>query len=148
MNDVRGGGGRSANRTLFALELRPRLPEPLRRLDELSCNLAYAWERRIRAVFPALDAAAWAESGKNPRRFLRRLPQAVLDRAAGDKEFLAVYQRAVEALDALQQAPRSKELARHLGADDLVAYFCAEFGVHETLPIYSGGLGVLAGDHL
>jgi glycogen phosphorylase len=134
-------------RTTFTVEARPALPEGLRRLDELAGNLAYAWERRIRAVFPALDAARWAACGRNPRLFLRRLPQAVLDRAAGDREFLGTYRRACEALDALLAAPRSPALDGLLGPDDLVAYFCAEFGIHETLPIYSGGLGVLAGDH-
>jgi starch phosphorylase len=145
MNDTGRGG--STPRTLFTLEARPRLPEPLRRLEELAGNLAYAWDRRIRAVFPALDAEAWHASGKNPRLFLRRLPQAVLDRAARNEQFLALYRHAIESLDALQAAPRSPALDGHIAADDVIAYFCAEFGVHETLPIYSGGLGVLAGDH-
>jgi glycogen phosphorylase len=134
------------SRTTFTLEARPVLPEPLRRLDELAGNLAYAWDRRIRAVFPALDAGLW-RTLRSPPLLLQRLPQATLDRAAGDERFLELYARAVTALDARLAAPRSAEVSAQLGADDLVAYFCAEFGIHETLPIYSGGLGVLAGDH-
>jgi starch phosphorylase len=135
------------SRTTFTLEARPAVPAPLRRLDELAGNLAYAWDRRIRAVFPALDAALWQAGGRNPRLLLRRLPQVTLDRASRNSTFLGVYARAVAALDGRLSAPRHSDVAAQLGADDLVAYFCAEFGIHETLPIYSGGLGVLAGDH-
>ena len=135
------------SRTIHTLDTRPTLPEPLARLDELAGNLAYAWDRRIRAVFPALDAARWEASARNPRVFLRGLPQELLERAAGDGAFLRAYQAACAALEARLAAPRHAAVARTLAPDERIAYFCAEFGVHETLPIYSGGLGVLAGDH-
>ncbi|HUR41056.1 MAG TPA: alpha-glucan family phosphorylase [Verrucomicrobiae bacterium] len=136
------------SRTVFTLESRPRLPESLNRLDELAGNLAYAWERRIRAIFARIDPVAWNASGKNPRRFLRSVPQAALDRAASDVALLEQYHRAVSTLEALRVAPRHPEVSAALRDGDEIAYFCAEFGLHESLPIYSGGLGVLAGDHL
>lgn len=135
------------SRHLHPLDVCPRLPPALSRLDELARNLAYAWDPRLRAVFARLDPALWNATGKTPRRLLRQLAQSTLDRAAQDEGFLAEYGAALAALDSQRQAPPHEALAGLLGPDDLVAYFCAEFGLHESLPIYSGGLGVLAGDH-
>ncbi len=134
--------------TTFVLELRPRIPPKLSRLPELAGNLAYSWDSDIRGLFWRLDRELWSACGNNPKLFLRRVAQGKLDRAAEDRDFLEDYSRALASLDAYLAAAPRPEIAQHLDPDhDLVAYFCAEFGLHESLPIYSGGLGILAGDH-
>ena len=94
----------------------------------------------MRAVFRRLDPAAWKASNHNPVVMLGRVEQATLERAAADPRFLALYRRACEILDAY--------LAARAPSDMLVAYFSMEYGLLDCLPIYSGGLGVLSGDHL
>jgi starch phosphorylase len=134
--------------TTFCLELRPKIPQALRRLEDLANNLAYAWDREIRGVFWRLDRELWSACGNNPRRFLRRIAQDKLLRAAEDRDFLEDYNGALSSFDSYMALSPRPEIEKHLDPrGDLVAYFCAEFGLHESLPIYSGGLGILAGDH-
>ena len=134
--------------TTYTLELRPNIPDPLRRIGELAENLSYAWDREIRGVFWRLDRNLWAACGNNPKLFLRRVPQATLEAAASDRDFLEDYNRALSSFDSYMAAGHRPEIEKHLDPDqDLIAYFCAEFGLHESFPIYSGGLGILAGDH-
>ena len=123
------------------LEIVPVAPEALARLRELASNLFFSWHRPIRALFEDLDPELWHQCGGNPRLMLRILPQAALDRAAQDPLFLARYHEALETLDAYLAAQPED------GDEPLTAYFCAEYGFHESFPIYSGGLGVLAGDY-
>jgi glycogen phosphorylase len=134
--------------TTFSLEHAPRIPEPLKRLEELAGNLMYSWERRVRALFWRLDEPLWNACSNNPRIFLRRVAQKKLDDAAVDPDFLQEYHAALAAYDIYMSAAGGPRRADDLDpATDLVAYFCAEYGLHESLPIYSGGLGILAGDH-
>ncbi|MGH8445572.1 MAG: alpha-glucan family phosphorylase [Solimonas sp.] len=134
--------------TTLTLETRPRLPAALARLEELAGNLAYAWDRDIRRVFWRLDQRLWLSCENNPKLVLRRIPQATLDHLAEDRDFLEDYSRALSSFDSYMASGRRPEIEKHLQPErDLVAYFCAEFGLHESLPIYSGGLGILAGDH-
>ena len=134
--------------TTYTLELRPNIPAPLHRIEEIAENLAYAWDREIRGVFWRLDRNLWNATGNNPKLFLRRVSQATLEAAAEDRDFLEDYNRALSSFDSYMAAGRRPEIEKHLdGSKDLVAYFCAEFGLHESFPIYSGGLGILAGDH-
>ncbi len=132
--------------TTYQLEVNPELPQRLARLEELANNLWYSWDRPTRALFSRLHPALWHAVGHNPKAFLKRVDQRRLVEAADDPVFLATYNRALSAYDTYHNEPiRSDHGAlRH---DDLIAYFCAEFGFHESLPIYSGGLGILAGDH-
>ncbi len=130
------------------LEVQPRIPPALARLEDLSNNLVYSWDRRIRALFARLDRQLWVACGASPRLFLRRVSQAVLDEAASDRNYLEEYRRVLGSFDAYMDRGIRPECARYLDQErDLVAYFCAEFGLHESFPIYSGGLGILAGDH-
>ncbi|HHQ42407.1 MAG TPA: glycosyltransferase family 1 protein [Chromatiales bacterium] len=132
----------------FSLEIRPRIPERLARLEELANDLFYSWDRSVRGLFFRLDRKLWHACGHNPKLFLRRVAQQRLDEAAADRLFLEEYSRVLSAYDAYRAEHTSPEVGEHLDPDrDLVAYFCAEFGLHESLPIYSGGLGILAGDH-
>ncbi|MCH9827060.1 MAG: alpha-glucan family phosphorylase [Gammaproteobacteria bacterium] len=134
--------------TTFSLELRPNIPPALARLEQIACDLMYSWDRDIRGVFWRLDYELWRACGNNPKLFLRRVAQSTLEAASRDPDFLEDYNRALSAYDSYHAAGTRHEVLEHLDpAKDLVAYFCAEFGLHESLQIYSGGLGILAGDH-
>lgn len=132
----------------FTLEVQPIVPAPLARLPELAANLAYSWNRRVRLLFANLDRALWHECGHNPRVFLRRVPQATLDEAAASLVYLQDYKGVLADYDTYMAKQPDAAIAGLLDPErDLIAYFCAEFGLHESFPIYSGGLGILAGDH-
>ncbi|MBM3774947.1 MAG: glycosyltransferase family 1 protein [Acidobacteria bacterium] len=122
--------------------VRPALPEPLSRLSELASNVLWSWEPIMRAVFRRLDPPLWRECGYNPVLMLGRIPQSVLARAAEDPRYLSLYAMACRRYDL--------HVKRIVPQPDgkLVAYFSAEYGLTECLPIYSGGLGILSGDHL
>jgi starch phosphorylase len=122
------------------LEVTPAIPAALSRLPELASNLFFGWHRPTRALFEDLDPELWKQTGGNPRLMLRCVQQATLDLAARDSAYLGRYHLALHTLDAYLQATRSQD-------QPLIAYFCAEYGFHESFPIYSGGLGVLAGDY-
>lgn len=121
----------------------PALPASLSRLNELAHNLLWIWDHSIRSLFGRLDPVLWKACDHNPVLLLGRLPQATLERAGSDPRFLALYRRACERFDAYMQQ-KSEVQTPNL----LIAYFSMEYGLSECLPIYSGGLGVLSGDHL
>jgi glycogen phosphorylase len=124
------------------LEVTPVLPASLTRLPELAGNLFFSWHRPSRALFEDLDRELWKQTGGNPRLMLRCVSQEKLDRVAQDSVYLARYNQVLQTQDAYLSA------AAPPAADaPLVAYFCAEYGFHESFQIYSGGLGVLAGDY-
>jgi starch phosphorylase len=131
----------------FSLHVQPRLPERIRRLNDLSANLWFSWHRPTRNLFEMLDRDLWWRTGRNPRVFLRCVDQSVLEMAAANDTFLGAYRRALAEFDSYLEQRTPGYRAAGLAPDDLVAYFCAEFGYHESFPIYSGGLGILAGDH-
>ena len=124
------------------------LPERIRGLERLSYNLWWSWHRQARELFPMLDLQAWRESDHNPLRMLTLLPQETLENAARDKEFLENYDLVMAEFDA--------DIASHTGwftteyskPSAPLAYFSAEYGFHHSLPLYAGGLGVLAGDYI
>ena len=133
--------------TTFSLEVRPRIPEKLARLPELANNLLYSWDRDLRHLFRFLDSALYDACGANLKVFLRRVAQERLDWAAEDPAYIDAYSRVTSAYDAYHAKGMPASLRAHLDPKaDLVAYFCLEFGLHESLPLYSGGLGILAGD--
>ena len=134
--------------TCFELEVSPTIPPRIARLEELADNLYYSWIRELRQLYAQLDRELWTQCGHNPKLFLRRISQERLDDAARDPIFLQRYSSALSAYDTYHRgdgAELTKDWLPH--QTDLIAYFCAEFGFHESLPIYSGGLGILAGDH-
>src|SRR6266849_8183120 len=133
--------------TPYSLEVNPNLPERLARLEELAGNLRYSWDRPTRELFERLHPALWNAVGHNPKAFLRRVDERRLVHAADDPVFRSSFERALSAYDAYLDASTRFEDTQRFSGDDLIAYFCAEFGFHESLPIYSGGLGILAGDH-
>ena len=133
--------------TPYRLDVRPSLPPRLQRLEELANNLWYSWDRPTRTLFARLDRALWQTIGHSPKAFLRNVSQKRLDDAAEDPVFLNAYHRVLSAYDTYHGDPTRGDRTAHLQQGDVIAYFCAEFGLHESLPIYSGGLGILAGDH-
>jgi glycogen phosphorylase len=133
--------------TTFSLEVNPTLPRRLARLEELANNLLYSWDRQTRLLFSRLDPQLWDKVGHNPKAFLKRIDEKKLVDAADDPVFLGNLDRVLSAFDVYLKEPLRRNGSEWLRENDVVAYFCAEFGFHESLPIYSGGLGILAGDH-
>ena len=123
------------------LEVTPVIPGSLSRLPELAANLFFSWHRPTRALFEDLDPELWKQTHGNPRLMLRCVSQRTLERYAEDQTYLARYRVALETLEAYVRVTPATD------GQPLVAYFCAEYGFHESVPIYSGGLGVLAGDY-
>ncbi|HEX3681991.1 MAG TPA: alpha-glucan family phosphorylase [Bryobacteraceae bacterium] len=122
--------------------VRPALPASLHRLSEIGYNLLWSWDHTIRSLFRRLDPALWKECNHNPIQLLGRIPQEKLDRAASDPRFLLLYKRACERHDSyLHTAPPSEDTPQ-------IAYFSMEYGLLDCMQIYSGGLGLLSGDHL
>lgn len=132
----------------YFLEVQPNIPESLARLKDLASDLYYSWDRQVRALFFRLDADLWSSTGHNPKLFLRRIKQQNLEKAARDPVYVQDYQRVISSYERYLENKNQAEVSKYLDlGTDLVAYFCAEYGLHESFPIYSGGLGILAGDH-
>jgi starch phosphorylase len=123
------------------------LPDRLHRLPELAADLWWTWNSEAREVFRRLDYPLWRQTAHNPVLMLRLVPQDMLNGAATDAAFLRSYDAALEALDAARSAKDTWWQDRFPGITGPIAYFSAEFALHQSLPIYAGGLGVLAGDH-
>ncbi|MEZ5351163.1 MAG: alpha-glucan family phosphorylase [Bryobacteraceae bacterium] len=122
--------------------VKPAIPDNLPRLMDLAYNVLWSWDHTVRALFRRLDPALWQASGHNPILMLSQVPRSVLDRAAADPRYLTLYRHACDSLDAYMERRAA------LRKDGLIAYFCMEYGVVQCMQIYSGGLGLLAGDHL
>ncbi|CAM3031218.1 alpha-glucan family phosphorylase [Skermania piniformis] len=130
--------------------VRAHLPQRLSALGELSVNLRWSWDGPTQDLFAAIDAVRWREVSHDPVRMLGEVPPARLDELAGDSEFLARLDAV--AADLADYLTRPRWFQGQVAAGTLrvagIAYFSMEFGVTEVLPNYSGGLGILAGDHL
>src|SRR5215208_6990748 len=125
-----------------------QLPDRITRLDELAHDLWWSWNTDARRVFRNLDYPLWRQTAHNPVRMLQLVPAATLAHAIGDREWVASYDRSIAGLDAARAAQKTwceTECPDLRGKS--IAYFSAEFALHQSLPIYAGGLGVLAGDH-
>ncbi|MCW5875909.1 MAG: alpha-glucan family phosphorylase [Anaerolineales bacterium] len=125
------------------------LPERINRLGELSYNLWWTWSNNARDLFDRIDNVLWEQVGHNPVLFLRNVPRKRLEAAAQDLNYVDLYDATLAEFDAYVRATDTwfeQSYPQHNGMQ--IAYFSTEFGLHETLPMYAGGLGVLAGDHL
>src|SRR5437868_4767183 len=134
--------------TFQTYNVTPTLPAALEPLREMSFNLWWTWEPSARRLFRHLDPALWDRTNHNPVRMLQLSRQARLEELAQDKTFLREltqvhdsFRKYLERRDTYGKTGAGKEMERP------VAYFSAEFGFHESVPNYSGGLGILAGDH-
>jgi starch phosphorylase len=123
--------------------VRPAVPASLARMPELAYNLYWSWDHTLRALFRRLDPILWKAVNHNPILLLGRVPQATLAKAGADPRYLALYRRACEQCDAYLQKSASVS-----PPEELIAYFSMEYGLIDCLQIYSGGLGMLSGDHL
>ncbi len=124
------------------------LPPRLEGLAALATNLSWSWNREARELLRAIDPPLWRETRYNPIAMLREVSSARLQALARDNEFLVRYDRVMGWLANDQTRERTWFNRKYPGLSDRpVAYFCAEFGLHSSVPIYSGGLGILAGDH-
>ena len=124
------------------------LPERINRLDAMARDLWWSWTPEARSVFRRLDYAVWRQTAHNPVRMLQVLTPDVYERAMADATWLAAYDRVAARLDpsrATRQTWCESQCPELQGKS--IAYFSAEFALHQSLPIYAGGLGVLAGDH-
>ena len=126
----------------------PALPDRLQRLRELACNILWSWDHETIDLFRRLDRDLWEESGHNPVLMLGTIAQDRLERAARDDGFLAQLERVCQRFDRYMEQTTWYQKTYGKSGERLIAYFSAEFGLTECLPNYSGGLGVLSGDHL
>ena len=124
------------------------LPRRINRLGELSYNLWWAWNPTALRLFNRIDNNLWEQVKHSPIRFLRELERPVLNAAAQDPDYLDLYDQVFSDFDAYLSRQDTWFATAHSEEQSQIAYFSMEFGLHETLPIYSGGLGVLSGDHL
>src|SRR3954447_8573046 len=136
------------NRAVRTFTVLPRLPDRLLPLHELAYNLWWCWHADAVALFRRIDADRFEQLDHSPIRLLPSTTQARFEELANDDGFIAHLDRVWEAFQTYLSAP-TWFADQHPDEVDLrVAYFSAEFGIHESVPVYSGGLGVLAGDHL
>ncbi|MBM4027522.1 MAG: glycosyltransferase family 1 protein, partial [Planctomycetes bacterium] len=126
----------------------PALPESLSPLDDVAKNLYWSWNPQFIELFKRIDPALWAACGHNPIKLLGNVAQPRLEALAQNESFRNELNRISEALGSYLEAPTWFQKVCGNPAEVVVAYFSAEFGLHECLPIYAGGLGILAGDHL
>ena len=131
------------------ITVNPQLPKPIERLGEISENLWWSWNTEFLKIFKEMDIDLWERCGKNPVKFLKQIEQEKLEQAAQNPEILRLYKTNLENFENYMKS-KSTWFSRQYpeNKDDVIAYFSAEYGLDETIPTYSGGLGVLSGDHL
>lgn len=134
---------------LGTIRVIPELPDEIKRLNELAYNLYFSWTPEARQLFRVIDPKLWTTVNHNPVKFLREADQTSLEKLAKDPVYLSNFKKVMDEFDGYMNPETTWfELHHPKYKNKPVAYFSAEFGIHESLPIYSGGLGVLAGDHL
>ena len=129
----------------------PDLPEPISKLHDIAHNLRWAWNHKSIELFRRLDRDLWEKTSHNPVKMLGTISQTRLRDAAQDEAFLAELGNVFQSNDAYLNSTTTWFKRTHpelLTIGFNIAYFSMEFGITECLPVYSGGLGVLAGDHM
>ena len=131
------------------ITVRPQLPKRIAKLYDISYNLWWSWNTEFLKLFKILDIDLWEKVGKNPVKFLKDVSQEKLEEATKDSEFLKEYDKVVKDFDDYMDSKDTYFKKKFPdNSNDLIAYFSAEYGLDETIPIYSGGLGILSGDHM
>ncbi len=135
-------------RAIRRFTIHPLLPEPLAPLQSLMLNLRWSWHSDTMDLFATIDPAGWERVGHDPAALLASVPPDRLASLAADRRFLRRLGDAVEDLREYTSGPRWYQRLDQADAPPGVAYFSPEYGITAALPQYSGGLGILAGDHL
>ena len=131
------------------ITVNPQLPKRIEKLSEISNNLWWSWNTEFLRLFQKIDKDLWEESEKNPVKFLKRVSQEKLDNASKNAMFLKEYDKLVDNFENYMKSKNTWFSNKYPeNRNDLIAYFSAEYGLDQTIPIYSGGLGILSGDHL
>jgi len=128
-------------------QVHPNIPENLAFLETLSRNMWWCWNKNAIELFRRIDPGRWVESRRNPLAFLAKIPQSRFELLAKDDGYHAHLKRVKEEFQNLVNNPAS-EPTLTFRPGETIAYFSMEFGIHESLPLFAGGLGILAGDHL
>ena len=131
------------------ITVNPQLPKRINRLNEIANNLWWAWNTEFLRLLKTMDGDLWEKCDKNPVKFLKHISQEKLEEAENNAQFVKDYDKIVENFDSYM-ASRNTWFAQKYpeNKNDLIAYFSAEYGLDQTIAIYSGGLGILSGDHL
>jgi starch phosphorylase len=137
----------SAMRKITPFQVLPTIPEPLGFIETLSRNLWWSWNQDARELLRRIDTRLWETAQHSPLAYLNLVPQTRLAELAEDDGFLAHLERVRLQFEKQVMAPADR-LATLFGPGEVIAYFSMEFGIHASLPMFAGGLGVLAGDHL
>ena len=131
------------------ITVNPQLPKRIARLGEIANNLWWSWNTEFLKLFKSIDLDLWEKCKKNPVKFLKLVEQSKLEEVSSSYEFLKEYDKVVDDFDGYMNSKNTWFAKKYPeGKDNLIAYFSAEYGLDEILPIYSGGLGILSGDHL
>ena len=126
----------------------PQVPERINRLEELAYNLWWSWNVEALKLFKAIDIDLWEKCQKNPVKFINNVEQSKLEIAVKDEAFLKQYDSIISKFDSYQKSTTTWYNKKYPNVkDNKIAYFSAEYGLDESFPIYSGGLGILSGDH-
>ena len=131
------------------ITVKPQLPKSINRLDEIANNLWWSWNSEYLRLLKKIDRDLWETVEKNPVKFLKRVSQERLEMSAKDSSFVKEYEKVLKNYEDYMSSKDtwfSKKYPEN--KNDIIAYFSAEYGLDETIPIYSGGLGILSGDHL
>ncbi|OEU64682.1 MAG: alpha-glucan phosphorylase, partial [Desulfobacterales bacterium PC51MH44] len=132
---------------LQTFQVFPDIPESLSFLQVLARNLWWCWNLDAIELFNRINPRLWDQSGRNPITFLTLIPQEQLDELSKDESFLAHQQRVKQSFSSKVLAPVDRSESPY-GQQGTIAYFSMEFGIHESVPLVAGGLGILAGDYL
>ena len=131
------------------ITVNPQLPKRIERITEIANNLWWSWNTEFLRIFKKIDLDLWERCDKNPVKFLKQVEQSKLEEASKDLLFLKEYDKIVEDFDGYMNSKNTWFAQKYPdNKNDLIAYFSAEYGLDQTIAIYSGGLGILSGDHL
>ena len=131
------------------ITVNPQLPKRIEKLGEISNNLWWSWNTEFLRLFQKIDMDLWEQCSKNPVKFLKQVSQDRLEKVSKDIAFLKEYDKVAENFEDYMNSKNTWFSNKYPGnKKDLIAYFSAEYGLDQTIPIYSGGLGILSGDHL
>ena len=131
------------------LSVNPEIPSKIKGIEDLAYNLWWTWNQDAERLYEDIDSELWEDVNKNPVEFLAKVHYQDLKTAAKDEEYISFYEKIMKEFQDYLNNDNTWFNKNHseFNDDQVIAYFSTEFGFHESLPIYSGGLGVLAGDH-